>query len=192
MEGSAMIRIIPLFAFALAASAPALAAELVPVPQFDAIGLRGGGTVTIVPGAVERVSIVEGSSRFTHIYVEHGRSLRIDACNQHCPAHYQLRVEIQSPSVPTVAVTGGGEIRIASGFRPQRQLVAAVNGGGTIDARAMEASDVTAAVNGGGNLFVRAASRLTGAVHGGGSLRYWGNPQVTRAIQGGGWIGRGN
>src|SRR3954470_3199543 len=116
-----MIRIIPLLAFALAASAPALAAEFVPVPPFDAVGLRGGGTVKIVPGPVQRVSIVEGSSRFTHIYVEHGRSLKIDACNRDCPTHYQLRVEIQMPNVPTVAVDGGGIIRVAPGFRPQRQ-----------------------------------------------------------------------
>lgn len=187
-----MIRIVPLFAFALAASVPALAAELVPVPQFDAVGLRGGGSVTIVPGPVQRVSIIEGSSRFNRIYVEHGRSLRIDACNQYCPRHYNLKVEIQSPNVPTVAVDGGGEIRVAPGFRPQRQLVAAVNGGGTIDSRAMEAADVTAAVNGGGSLLVRAAARLTGAVRGGGTVRYWGNPQVTSVTQGGGWIGRGN
>jgi hypothetical protein len=184
--------LVPLFAVALAASAPALSAELIPVPRFDAVGLRGGGSVTIVPGPVERVSIVEGSSRFTHIYVEHGRSLKIDACNEACPRHYRLRVEIQSPSVPTVAVDGGGEIRVAPGFGPQRQLTAAVNGGGTIDARAMEARDVTAAVNGGGALLVRAGERLTGAVRGGGSVRYWGNPQVTSVTQGGGWIGRGN
>ena len=187
-----MIRIVPVFALTLAVSAPALSAELVRVPQFDGVGLRGGGSVTIVPGPVQRVSIIEGSSRFTRIYVEHGRSLRIDACNEFCPRHYQLRVEIESPNVPTVAVDGGGQIRVAPGFRPQRELVAAVNGGGTIDARAMEAADVTAAVNGGGSLLVRAAARLTGAVRGGGSVRYWGNPQVTSVTQGGGWIGRGN
>jgi hypothetical protein len=63
-----------------------------------------------------------------------------------------------------------------------------VNGGGRIDTRAVDASDVTAAVNGGGQLLVRARSGLTGAVRGGGSIRYWGDPAVTSAIDGGGSI----
>jgi hypothetical protein len=180
--------ILPLFAFALVASAPALASELVPLPHFDAVELRGGGNVTVVPGPVERVTIVEGSTRFTRLYVDRNRTLKIDTCNGDCPHSYRLRVEIQSPNVPTLAVDGGGAISTASGFRPQGRLVAAVNGGGVIDTRALDAGDVTAAVSGGGKLLVRARSALTGAVRGGGSVRYWGNPQVTTAIQGGGTV----
>jgi hypothetical protein len=188
-----MVRsILPLFTAALLASAPVLAAELVPVPQFDSVELRGGGKVVIVPGPAERVRIVEGSSRFTRIHVERNRRLKIDICNRDCPRNYRLRVEIQSPRVPVLAVDGGGAINVAPGFGGQHQLVAAVNGGGVIDTRAINAADVTAAVNGGGQLLVRAASRLTGAVHGGGTVRYWGNPQVTCAIHGGGSIRPGH
>ena len=184
-----MIRTIyPLLALVLVASVPALASELVPAGQFDAVGLEGGGSVTIVPGPAQRVTILEGSSQYTHIYVEHGRSLRIDTCNRDCPQHYRLRVEIQSPNVPTLAVDGGGAISVGNGFAPTRRLVAAVNGGGRIDTRAVDVGDFTAAVNGGGELLVRAASRLTGAVRGGGVVRYWGNPEVTSAIEGGGSV----
>ena len=184
-----MIRtIVPLFALAFLSAVPALASETVPVPRFDGVGLEGGGGVTIVPGPVQRVTIVEGSSQFTKIYVEHGRSLKIETCNRNCPEHYRLRVEIQSPYVPTLAVDGGGTISVAGGFAPEYRLTAAVNGGGRIDTRAIEVGDVTAAVNGGGELFVRAASRLTGAVRGGGVVRYWGNPEVTSAIEGGGSV----
>jgi hypothetical protein len=184
-----MIRtIFPLVAMALVASVPALASELVPVPQFDAVGLEGGGSVVIVPGPVQRVSILEGSSRFTHIYVEHGRSLKIDTCDRDCPQHYRLKVEIETPRVPVLAVDGGGAINVAGGFAREGHLVAAVNGGGTIDTRAVDAGDVTAAVNGGGDLLVRASSSLTGAVRGGGVVRYWGNPRVTTAIDGGGSV----
>jgi hypothetical protein len=184
-----MIRtVLPLFAMAFVASVPALAGELVPVPPFEGVGLEGGGSVTIVPGPVQRVTIVEGSSRFTRIRVEHGQSLRIDTCDRDCPQHYRLRVEVQTPHVPALAVEGGGAINVASGFAPEHRLVAAVNGGGRIDSRAVDAGEVTAAVNGGGELFVRAGSRLTGAVRGGGVVRYWGNPQVTSAIDGGGSI----
>ena len=184
-----MVRsVLPLFAAAFVASAPALASEVVPVPYFDAVGLRGGGEVVIVPGPTERVTIVEGNSRFTHIYVEHQGSLRIDACNSQCPRSYRLRVEIESPRVPVLAVDGGGTMRVAPGFAPERHLVAAVNGGGRIDTRAVATADVTGAVNGGGELLVGAASSLTGAVRGGGSIRYLGNPAVTSAIEGGGSI----
>ena len=184
-----MIRsIYPLFAVALMASAPALASEVVPVPHFNGVELRGGGDVVIVPGPAERVTILEGSSQFTHIHVENRGSLRIDACDGPCPREYRLRVEIESPRVPALAVDGGGTMRVARGFAPQRQLVAAVNGGGRIDTRAVPTADVTAAVNGGGELLVGAASSLTGAVRGGGDIRYLGNPVVTSAVQGGGSI----
>lgn len=188
-----MVRsIVPLFAAAFLASAPVLANEFVPVPHFDSIELRGGGNVALVPGPAERITIVEGSTRFTRIYVDRNRSLKIDICNRDCPRNYRLRVEIQSPRVPVLAVDGGGVINVSRGFDPQHRLVAAVNGGGVIDTRAIDVSDVTAAVNGGGELLVRAASRLTGAVHGGGAVRYWGDPQVTSAIQGGGSVRPGH
>jgi hypothetical protein len=183
-----MRSILPLFVTAFAASAPALALENVSVPQFNAVELRGGGVVTVVRGPTERVTILEGSSQFTHMRVENSGKLRIDTCDERCPQHYRLRVEIQSPRVPILAVDGGGVINVAGGFGREGHLIAAVNGGGKIDTRAVDAGDVTAAVNGGGELLVRATSTLTGAVRGGGVVRYWGNPAVTTAIEGGGAV----
>lgn len=188
-----MIRnIIPLMGLALLASVPAIASELVAVPAFHSVELRGGGDVALVHGVAQRVTIIDGSSQFTHIYVDRQGSLKIDACNRNCPNHYRLRIEIQSPQVPDLAVDGGGDIKVGSGFAPQHRLSAAVNGGGSIDTRGLEAADVAAAINGGGDLLVRAASTLQGAVSGGGLVRYWGNPQVTSAVQGGGAVQRGN
>ena len=182
---------LPLFFVALAVAAPALAAETVPVGDFRSVELRGGGEVVVVPGPRERVTIVEGSSQFTQMHINRGGKLRIDTCNERCPEHYRLRVTIESPRVPDLGVSGGGEINVASGFAPQRDLSGAVNGGGKIDARAVDIDEVSAAVNGGGELFVRARSTLSGAVNGGGLVRYWGNPAVTTAIQGGGAVQRG-
>jgi hypothetical protein len=186
-----MRSIVPLFAAALAVSAPVLATEIVPVPQFRSIELRGGGVVTLVPGPSERVTILEGSSQFTRMRVEQDGKLRIDTCNEACPRVYRLRVEIQSPRVPDLAVNGGGLISTSGGFRAQSQLSAAVNSGGKIDARSIEATNVSAAVNGGGELMVRPRAVLSAAVNGGGRVRYWGSPTVSSAIRGGGSVGPG-
>src|SRR5438477_5046879 len=107
-----MRSIMPLFAVALAVSAPAVATELVPVPPFRSVELRGGGNVVVVPGPVQRVTIVDGSARFTRMRVERDGKLRIDTCDEQCPHFYRLRVEIQSPDVPDLAISGGGAIAV--------------------------------------------------------------------------------
>lgn len=182
---------IPLFLFALAASAPALSAEVVPLPYFRSVELRGGGTVVLVPGPAERVTVIEGSTQFTSFRIERGDELKIDACNERCPNHYNLVIQIQSPRVPALAVTGGGLITTRPGFAPQSQLAAAVRGGGRIDARSLDAAQVAAAVDGGGDLLVRARASLAASVNGGGDIRYWGNPSVAMSTRGGGSIERG-
>lgn len=185
-----MRSIIPLFSAALLASAPALATEIVTVPQFHSVELRGGGAVEVVPGPAERVTIVEGSSQFTRMHVEGDGKLRIDTCEERCPAGYRLRVEIQSPRVPSLAVDGGGQMATSSGFAPQPELAAAVNGGGRIDARSVDAFRVSAAVNGGGDILVRPRAALSAALNGGGHVRYLGNPATSVAIRGGGAVVR--
>ncbi len=184
-----MVRtILPLFAFAFAASVPALASENVPVSQFNAMELRGGGEVQVQRGPVQRVTILEGSSQFTSIRMLSQGRLRIDACNASCPHSYRLKILVESPTVPVLAVSGGGKITTTQGFAGQPQLTAAVNGGGEIDATALAADVATAAVQGGGEIKVRAVRVLTAAVNGGGAIRYWGDPQVTTAISGGGTV----
>src|SRR6476620_9458352 len=105
-----MRSILPLFAAAFAASAPALATELVNVPGFRGVELRGGGVVTVVPGSTQRVTIEEGSSQFTRMHVGYDGGLIIDTCNDHCPRFYRLRVFVPSPDVPDLAISGGGLI----------------------------------------------------------------------------------
>jgi hypothetical protein len=187
-----MRSVLPLLAAVVAASSPAVAIEHVPVSPFRSVELRGGGEVTVRRGPLQRVTIVEGSSQFTRIYLDPQRKLRIDACDSRCPQRYRLKIDIQSPTAPDVAISGGGAIRSGGGFAPQRTLSAAVHGGGTIDVRSVQVADVSAAVHGGGQIFVRPLSSLSAAVLGGGQVRYAGNPQVSRAVQGGGQVSRMN
>ena len=186
-----MRSILPLFVAAFAASAPALAVEQVPVPAFRAIELHGGGIVTVIPAPMQRVTIVEGATQFTRVRVDRQGRLEIDACNQRCPANYHLRIRIETPSIMGLGVNGGGLMTTAEGFGPQREIGVAVNGGGKIDARSIDAAAVGAAVNGGGQILVRSNRTLGAAVHGGGEIVYWGNPVVASSIGGGGAVRKG-
>lgn len=173
--------------FVLVASVPA-AAEVVRVPAFQSVELRGGGKVIYRQGPVERVTIVSGSSQFTGFHVDRRNKLVIDACNASCPRHYNLQIEITAPALVDSAVEGGGSIVAAPGFAPQDDVAAAVDGGGLIDFRSVRIGDVAAAVDGGGKILVGPSANLAAAITGGGEIRYAGNPQVTTAINGGGSV----
>ena len=186
------MRILLPFLFAVAAlPAQTHAAEVVPTPAFRSIELRGGGDVTLVPGPVQRVTIVSGSQEFTHIYVKEGGRLRIEtSCNQRCPRNYPLQIRIESPTVPIVAIEAGGRITAGRGFRPQSEIAAAVHAGGIIDLRAVDVANVAAAVDAGGDIYVRPRASLSAAVHAGGDIHYSGNPQVSMAVSNGGNVSR--
>jgi hypothetical protein len=173
---------------------PASAQQVVPVGPFDSIELEGGGHVVVQPGDVQRVKLVQGSLAYTRFTVDGEHKLRIRACdnnNNDCPHHYDLKVEITTPRVDALAISGGGAIESAGNFAPARHLALAIEGGGTIDARSLDAERAEAAIDGGGVIKLRAHGELTAAIDGGGEIRYWGNPHVTQAIDGGGEIERG-
>lgn len=191
----------------IASSAPIAAAEVVPVPEFRSIELRGGGTVVVRPGPAQ-VTLVNGSTQFTSFRVAGDGKLKIDACNERCPRHYNLTIEVSYPSVLPMGVNGGGQITVEPGFGPQREIAigvggggrievrslsvesvaVGVNGGGVVDLRSVTANSVAAGVDGGGKVLVGPTKTLAAGVNGGGEVRYAGNPQVTTAINGGGSV----
>lgn len=185
-------RILPFVAL-LAVAAPSAAQEVVPLPHFDGVELRGGGEVKLTYGPVQKVTIQSGSSEFTRIRVidrPTGR-LVIDACNERCPRHYDLKIEIQTPDIDAVSVHGGGAITASAGFPRQKNVAVAVHGGGIVDLRSVAVGDVAAAVHGGGKLMIRADGNLAASVNGGGLINYWGDPRVVTSINGGGIVSPG-
>jgi hypothetical protein len=106
--------------------------------------------VTVKYGDVQRVRLVQGSTSFTRFRVEDGGKLHIDACNNNCPHHYDLDIEITTPHIDALAVSGGGAIEGAAGFPPLGKMVMAVDGGGKI--RYWGNPQVTQAVDGGGKV----------------------------------------
>ena len=169
-----------------------ISAETVSVPPFKSVELRGGGHVTLRHGDRQRVTIIKGSTQFTTFHIEPDRKLIIDACNESCPHRYDLAIEIVTPNIDGVAVSGGGYIVAAGGFGSPARMSAAVSGGGEVDVRAINASSVNAGVSGGGEVKIRAENSLTAGVDGGGSIIYWGHPSVTKAVNGGGSVEQGS
>jgi hypothetical protein len=147
--------------------------------------------VVLRHGVTQSVTLLKGSTQNTRITV-HGASLEIEACNNSCPHNYDLEIEIVLPEIDGVAIQGGGAIVAEAGFPAQHGVDAAVSGGGDIDLRAIQASNVSAAVNGGGLIKVSTNGTLSAAVNGGGRIAYWGDPKVSEAVSGGGSIDRGN
>jgi hypothetical protein len=178
-----------LFAAGLAAGV-ASAQTAVPLAHFSSIELRGGGHVVLRHGGQQRVTILKGSTQYTSFKMEGPDKLVIDACNSDCPMQYDLEIDIVTPDVRAVAISGGGRVESAAGFPAQGAITAAVNGGGHIDLRSVAAENGTAAVDGGGHIEIRTSGHLTAAVNGGGRILYVGNPQVTTAIDGGGSVQR--
>jgi hypothetical protein len=170
---AAISRILALAAAATLAGGTAFAQTAISVAPFSSVELRGGGHVVIRHGNVQSVTLLKGSTQFTTATIRDDKQLVIDACNSDCPSHYDLEVEIVTPDVDAVAVKGGGAIESAGDFPNQKMITAAVQGGGSVDLRSIDARSGTAAVNGGGHIV------------------YWGDPSVISAINGGGRISKG-
>ena len=185
---------LPYLAVTIAAltTAPVFAQTVVPTAPFDSVELEGGGHVVLRYGEVQQVRLLRGSTEFTRFQVEDGRKLKIEICRNECPRHYDLDVEITTPRIEALAVSGGGRIEGTDGFPGPHKIALAVDGGGEIDTRALEVGHAVAAIDGGGMIKLRASEELTAAINGGGDIKYWGNPKVTQAIEGGGEVEQEN
>jgi hypothetical protein len=183
-----------LSAAVLLATPCAMAGTVIPTGHFSSIELEAGGHVVLHHGAVQSVTLVKGSTQFTSVHMDASEpgKLVIKTCNESCPQQYDMELDIVTPDIGGVAISGGGEIEAATGFPAQHDVSAAVEGGGRIDLRTLDSDTAHAAVEGGGRIFVHADHRLNAAVEGGGQIIYSGNPQVTSAIDGGGQVKPGN
>jgi hypothetical protein len=182
-------RMLSATAFAALLATAASAQTAVPIGHFDGVELSGGGHIVFRHGPVQRVVILKGSAQITKLHIENSK-LVVDICDNNCPTHYDFELEITTPAIQSVSVNGGGDIDVAPGFPAQQQITAAIQGGGRIDTRNMDAGEGNAAVNGGGEIHIKAHNALTTAVNGGGEIFYSGSPSVTTAINGGGDVNR--
>lgn len=174
---------------AAALAVPASAQTPIRVGAFDSIELRGGGEVTVRYGREHRVTLVSGDPNLASIEVDRDRDLVIRPCRTSC-RNQRLKVEVVTPELNAVAIHGGGIIRTEGAFPARGSLALAVNGGGSLDARALRADAVATAINGGGRIRTSPARTLAAAIRGGGAVHYTGDPRTTVSINGGGTVSR--
>jgi len=178
-----------LAAAALALAAPAAAQTPIRVAAFDSLELRGGGEVVVRHGPEQRVTLVSGDPNLASIEVDRDGDLVIRPCRRSCK-NQRLRVEVVTPRLDAVAISGGGIIRTEGAFPARGSLALAVNGGGLLDARAIRADSVATAINGGGRIRTSPARNLAASIRGGGAVTYTGDPRTTVSINGGGTVSR--
>jgi hypothetical protein len=174
---------------AAALAAPSVAQTPFRVAAFDSLRLVGGGEIILRYGAEQRVTLLSGDPAVAAIEVGRDGDLVIRPCRRSCNQR-NFRVEVVTPSIDAVAITGGGRIRSQSGFPARASIALAVTGGGDLDARALPAASVVAAVQGGGRIATTAERSLVSAVNGGGAIVFRGDPSRTTTINGGGSVTR--
>lgn len=158
---------------------------------FHSIRAGNGGHVELRYGPAHRVTMVQGSSQYSRVFVNEGGVLVIDRCRAHCPRGYELEVEVLAPSLTRVSLAHGGRIEARGTFPRQRELAVDVNNGGRIDVRSLVADRVTASVEQGGGIMLAAQVSLSASVAQGGIITYWGNARVTSEVEHGGVVTRG-
>ena len=164
--------------------------QAVPLAPFSSVELNGGVKAVLHYGSRQRVTILKGSGDVSLITVTQER-LVIDKCRDKCPRGYELQVEIVTPLINSISSANGGLIESQGNFPLQPAMSLAVSHGGTVDARAILANNITSAVNQGGRILAQPQVTMVASVSNGGVITYWGNAQVTSSTQHGGAVTKG-
>lgn len=162
--------------------------ESVTTESFNRIELSGSGTVSIVPDAQHRVTLLNGAARSMRVAARSG-TLYIE-CRHPCPNVAEGVVQISAPSVSALHVSGGGTMNVSEGFATARELRVEIQGGGSINASALRAERVAAAVVGGGSAYVSPMRALHARIRRGGDIAYLGEPEIRSDVEDGGSIRR--
>lgn len=159
--------------------------------SFSALELRNGGTVNLIHGPSQRVTLLKGDPEQIAITIGADGRLVIDRCPKHCPRGHDLEVEVETPARAAIAVAEGGTIQSRGEFPLQPEIRVGVSQGGTIDIRSMPVANVTASVYSGGRIFTQAGAALSANVEHGGNVTYWGDPVVKSSVRFGGVVVKG-
>ena len=170
-----------------------LAAVLVlHVGEFRSIHASNGSHVSVTYGPVQRVSLIDGDTRCTHINVGSDQRLFINTSRSDCGDDYRPEVEVVTPEISAVSVSNGGILRSVGAFPVQGSIDVHVEQGGTLDVRSLPADRVDASVYSGGRIFTSCHKTLNASVKSGGNIVYWGDvADLHKSVKDGGAIQRG-
>ncbi|HEX5703487.1 MAG TPA: hypothetical protein VFX97_09845 [Pyrinomonadaceae bacterium] len=157
---------------------------------FTSIELDGGVKAMLQYGSPQRVTLLKGNGDTSLIAVTQERLL-IEKCRDKCPRGYELQVEIVTPRINAISATNGGLIESRGNFPLQPAMSLAVRHGGTVDARAILANNITSAVNQGGRILAKPQITMVASVSNGGVITYWGDARVTSSTEHGGIVSKG-
>jgi beta-lactamase regulating signal transducer with metallopeptidase domain len=160
--------------------------------SFSSVELRNGGTVNLVHGASQRVTLVKGDAKYSEIRIRDDGRLVIDRCPKSCPHRHDFEVEVVTPALAAVAVAEGGTLQSRGRFPDQPEIDASVSQGGRLDIRSMSVANVKASVYSGGRIFVKPTTSLSARIEQGGNVTYWGDIVVTSSIEFGGVVVEGD
>ncbi len=158
---------------------------------FSSVELRNGGSVNLIHGQSQRVTLLRGDAGQASITIRDDGRLVIDRCPTRCPRNHDFEVEVVTPALVAIAVAEGGTIQARGDFPPQSEIGVGVSHGGTIDIRSMTVANVTASVYSGGRIFSRPGTFLSAGVEQGGIITYWGDPVVQSSVPNRGVVARG-
>jgi hypothetical protein len=194
------------------AAAPAAAGQARTVPEFHAVAFSPSGTVDIVVGKAQSLSLEADADLLARVTTEvRDGTLYIGRKNDGGwrPRREDITVHISVPRLDAVKVSGSGEIKIdglaggktevgisGSGSLSARgtldKLDLTISGSGKADIPDLAVEDAEVRISGSGNVKINARQSLDARISGSGDVRYIGSPRVTSRVSGSGSIDRVN
>ena len=177
------------------------------VPAFGSVDLAGSNNVTIHVGPEPSVQVY-GDDNLVDRVTTHVDAGTLVIANR--PGSFStsspMRVEVSTPSLSELTLSGSGTITVIGVERPRltvtisgsgivvasgktERLLVTVSGSGQAELGSIVATAVQAVVSGSGAIVVTATESLDASVPGSGSIVYGGNPSdVTKSVTGSGAI----
>jgi len=181
----------------LLAASTAQADQVVPVGHFHNVSIEGSGHIIFIPGAQQRVVLKKGDTKNTEIKIKDNGDLVFKSCPgkggwfgwmNSCPDGYELDVEITTPELSGIDISGSGKIETRNGFALQPKLAIEISGSGNVDTMGIPAGAASVSISGSGKVRVNARNSLSVDIAGSGSVVYAGRPQVSQSIAGSGSV----
>jgi hypothetical protein len=148
------------------------------IEPFSKLSVNAGSDVVLLHGDGYRISLDEKAAASARFGVK-GDELVIN-CAKPCRNGVKGKIQVTAPSVTGLSASSGAYLDIENGFDVVDTLSLSVSSGGDIDARQLEARNVTASASSGGSAEIVATESLTASASSGGSIRYGGDPTNVR------------